>query len=111
MISKPIESHAVVDLAEMYDLEKIDISNIDAKFQAIVKEKGSENIKDELLKRIANHELRGRMPKNIRKVTNLKIEIDKMLSKYHRNSLDSIAAIKHLLDLAGEYQKEDKRKK
>jgi len=111
LISQSLESHAIVDLAAMYDLEQIDISIIDAKFQAIVKEKGSENIKIELLKRIVNDELRIRKPKNIRKMTNLKAELDKMLSKYHKNSLDSIAAIKHLLDLANEFKNEDKRTK
>ena len=111
LISKSLESHTIVDLAAMYDLDRIDISIIDAKFQAIVKEKGSENIKIELLKRIVNDELRIRKPKNIRKMTNLKAELDKMLSKYHKNSLDSIAAIKHLLDLANEFKNEDKRTK
>jgi type I restriction enzyme R subunit len=33
------------------------------------------------------------------------------LSKYHQNALDSIAAIKHLLDIANEFQNEDKRKR
>jgi type I restriction enzyme R subunit len=110
LISKSIESQAIVDLAQMYDLEKIDISIIDADFQAIVKEKGSENIKIELLKRIINDELRVRMTKNIKKMTNLKEELDKVLGNYHRNSLDSIAAIKHLLDIANEFRTEDKRK-
>ncbi|MDF1866670.1 MAG: type I restriction endonuclease subunit R [Saprospiraceae bacterium] len=111
LISKSIESQAIVDLAQMYDLEKIDISIIDADFQAIVKEKGSENIKIELLKRIINDELRVRMTKNIKKMTNLKEELEKVLGNYHRNSLDSIAAIKHLLDIANEFRTEDKRKK
>ena len=111
LISESINSHAIVDLAKMYDLDKLDISIIDARFQAIVKEKGSENIKVEILKRIINDELKVRMPKNIKKTANLKKELDKVLSKYHQNALDSIAAIKHLLDLAKEFQEDDKRKK
>ena len=43
-------------------------------------------------------------------MTNLKAELDKVLSRYHKNSLDSIAAIKHLLDLAEEFQNDDQRK-
>jgi len=109
LISKSLESHAIVDLAAMYDLDKIDISIIDDRFQAIVKEKGEENIKLELLRRIINDELKVRMNKNIQRMTNLKMELEKVLSKYHQNSLDSIAAIKHLLDIAAEFKNDDKR--
>lgn len=109
LISKSIESQKIVDLAEMYDLDKIDISIIDDSFQAMVKEKGEENIKIELLRRIINDELKVRMPKNIRKMTSLKEELDKVLGNYHRNSLDSIAAIKHLLEIAQEFKNDDKR--
>jgi type I restriction enzyme R subunit len=109
LINKSLEANSIVDLASMYDLDKIDISIVDDKFQAIVKEKGEENIKVELLRRILNDEIRVKMLKNIRKATTLKDELDKVLSKYHKNSLDSIAAIKHLLDLANEFRNEDKR--
>jgi type I restriction enzyme R subunit len=111
LISKSIESHEIVDLATMYDLDKIDISIIDDRFQAIVKEKGSENIKVELLRRIINDELKVRMVKNIRRMTSLKDELEKVLSRYHKNSLDSIAAIKHLLDIANEFKNDDIRTK
>jgi type I restriction enzyme, R subunit len=111
LISTSIESNEIVDLAKMYNLDKIDISIIDDKFQAIVKEKGGENIKIELLRRIINDELKVRMPKNIRRMTTLKDELEKVLSNYHKNSLDSIAAIKHLLDIANEFKNDDKRTK
>lgn len=109
LISKSLESQEIVDLAKMYNLDKIDISIVDDKFQAIVKEKGDENIKVELLRRIINDEIRVRMPKNIRRFRKLKEELEKVLSNYHRNSLDSIAAIKHLLDIANEFQQDDIR--
>ena len=111
LISKSLESQNIVNLAEMYDLEEIDISIIDDKFQATVKDKGEENIKLELLKRIINDEIRVRMVKNIKKMTNLKQELEKVLSNYHKNSLDSIAAIKHLLEIAQELQDDAKRTK
>lgn len=111
LISKSLESQEIVDLAKMYDLDRIDISIIDDRFQAIVKEKGEENIKVELLRRIINDELRVRMPKNIRRMRKLKEELEKVLGDYHKNSLDSIAAIKHLLDIANEFQQDDIRTK
>ncbi|HET8886417.1 MAG TPA: type I restriction endonuclease subunit R [Salinimicrobium sp.] len=111
LISKSIQSQEIVDLAKMYDLEKIDISIIDDKFQAIAKEEGGENIKIELLRRIINDELKVRMPKNIKRMSNLKAELEKVLGNYHKNSLDSIAAIKHLIDIANEFKEDDKRTK
>jgi type I restriction enzyme R subunit len=111
LISKSIESQKIVDLAAMYDLDHIDISIIDDRFQAMVKEKGGENIKVELLRRIINDELKVRMAKNIRRMTSLKEELEKVLSQYHKNSLDSIAAIKHLLDIATEFKNDDIRTK
>lgn len=111
LISKSLASQAIVDLAAMYDLDKIDISIIDDSFQAIVKDKGNENIKIELLRRIINDELKVRMQKNIKKGKKLKDELEKVLGKYHKNSLDSIAAIKHLLDIANTMKEDDKRTK
>lgn len=109
LISQSIESHKIVDLAEMYDLDKIDISIVDDAFQATVKDKGGENIKIELLRRIINDELKVRIVKNTNKAKKLKDELEKVLSQYHKNSLDSIAAIKHLLDIATEFRNDDKR--
>lgn len=111
LISKSLASHAIVDLASMYDLDTLDISILDDRFQAIVKDKGEENIKIELLRRIINDELKVRMNKNKRRNTNLKEELEKVLSKYHKNSIDSIVAIKHLLDIAAEFKNDDKRTK
>lgn len=109
LISKSLEANQIVDLAAMYDMDKIDISIVDDKFQATVKDKGEENIKVEILRRIINEEIKVRMSKNIKKATSLKEELEKVLGKYHKNSLDSIAAIKHLLDIANELKSEDKR--
>ncbi len=111
LISRSLESHAIVDLAAMYDLDRIDISIIDDSFQAMVKEKGGENIKIELLRRIINDELKVRMAQNIKRMTSLKTELEKVLSNYHKHSLDSIAAIKHLLDIATEFKNDDQRTK
>ncbi|KAA2219904.1 type I restriction endonuclease subunit R [Maribacter flavus] len=111
LISKSLASQAIVDLAAMYDLDNIDISIIDDSFQAIAKDKGNENIKIELLRRIINDELKIRMQKNIKKGKKLKDELEKVLGKYHKNSLDSIAAIKHLLDIANTMKEDDKRTK
>jgi type I restriction enzyme R subunit len=111
LISKSLEANTIVDLSAMYDLDKIDISIVDDRFQAMVKEKGGENIKVELLRRIINDELKVKMNKNTHKAKKLQEELEKVLSNYHKNSLDSIAAIKHLLDIATEFKNDDIRTK
>jgi type I restriction enzyme R subunit len=109
LISKSIAANNIIDLAEMYDLEKLDISIVDDDFQAIVKSKGEENIKLELLRRIINDEIRVRMSMNMARMSSLKEELEKVLSKYHSNSIDSIATIKHLLDIAEQFKKDNQR--
>lgn len=111
LISKSLAANKIVDLAEMYELENVDISIIDDHFQAIAKRKGNENVKIELLRRVLNDEIRVKMSMNFSKYSTLKEELEKVLSNYHKNSLDSIATIKHLLDLANEFRNEDKRLK
>ncbi len=51
------------------------------------------------------------MVKNIWRMTSLKDELEKILSRYHKNTLDSIAVIKYLLDLANEFKNGDIRTK
>lgn len=109
LISRSIAANNIIDLAEMYDLENLDISIVDDEFQAIVKHKGEENVKIELLRRIVNDEIRIRMSQNMTRMTSLKEELEKVLSQYHSNSIDSIATIKHLLDIADQFKKEDQR--
>ncbi len=109
LISKSLESHPIIDLAAMYDLDKIDISIVDDRFQATVKEKGGENVKIELLRRIINDELKVKSSKNIKKSRKLKEELEEVLRRYHTNSMNSIATIKHLLDMANDFKSEDKR--
>lgn len=111
LISKSIGSNKIVDLADMYGLEKIDISIIDDRFQAIVKEAGDENIKIEILRRIINDEIKVRGARNTKKARKLKDQLEQVLGDYHKNSLGSIAAIKHLLDIAEEFKNGDKRTK
>jgi type I restriction enzyme R subunit len=49
------------------------------------------------------------MNSNKAKTSSLKKQLEKVLSKYHSNSIDSIATIKHLIDLANQFKKDDQR--
>ena len=69
LISRSLKSNAILDLAAMYDLDRIDLSIIDDKFQAIVQDKQGSNIKIELLRRIINDEIRIRTARNMKRMT------------------------------------------
>lgn len=111
LISKALKAHNVVDLAEMYDLDKIDISIIDEGFQATVEDPKNSNTKVELLRRILNDEISVRSHKNIQRMRKLKEELEEVLKRYHNHSLESIAAIKKLLEIAEELKQDDIRTK
>lgn len=111
LISKSLETNEMVDLGKMFNIKKIDISIIDDRFQAIVKEKGAENIKIALLRRIVNDEIKVRGAKNRKKARKLKDELERVLAEYHKNGMTSIAAIKHILEIANNFKNDDKRTK
>jgi len=111
LISKALKAHEVVDLAAMYDLEEIDISIIDDGFQATVQDPKNANTKVELLRRILNNEISIRSKKNIQRMRKLREELEDLLKRYHQHSLESIAAIKKLLEIADELKKDDVRTK
>jgi type I restriction enzyme R subunit len=111
LISRSIESDDIIDVFAMAGIERADISILDETFLlGAKKDKDSMAIKIELLKNILKDEVKLRMPKNIKKYTSLKEEIEKVIERYHLNAIDSYTAIAELVHRAQEMQDEDKRK-
>lgn len=111
LISRSIESDDIIDVFAMAGIERADISILDENFLLGAKQdKDSMAIKIELLKNILKDEIELRMPKNIRKYTSLKEEIEKVIDRYHLNAIDSYTTIAELVHRAQEMQDEDKRK-
>jgi len=111
LISKAFKAHKIIDLAAMYDLESIDIAIVDEEFQAMVKDPKNSNTKVELLRRILNDEISVHSSKNIQRMRDLKQELEDVLRRYHEHSLESMAAIKKLLEIADDLKDYDKRNK
>jgi len=49
--------------------------------------------------------------KNRKKARKLKDELERVLAEYHKNGMTSIAAIKHILEIANNFKNDDKRTK
>jgi type I restriction enzyme R subunit len=111
LISQSIDSEDIVDVYAMAGIEKPDISILDETFLlGAKKEKDGHALKIEIIKNILKDEIKLRLPKNIKKYTSLKEELEKVIEKYHNNALDSYATIAELVDRAKDLQNEDKRK-
>lgn len=112
LISRSIESDDIVDVFAMAGIEKADISILDEQFLLGIKQdKDSIAIKIELLKNILKDEIRMRLPKNIKKYTSLKEELEKVIDRYHSNAIDSYTTIAELIERAKQLQDEDHRTK
>lgn len=111
LISQSIESEAIVDVFAMAGIEKPDISILNDEFLLGAKEdKTGAAIKIEMLRNILKDEVALRLPKNIKKYTSLKEEIERVIDRYHTNAIDSYTTILELVERAKDLQGEDKRK-
>jgi len=111
LISQSIDSDAIVDVFAMAGIEKPDISILDEEFLlGAKKNKDGHALKIEIIKNILKDQIKLRLPKNIKKYTSLKEELEKVIDKYHNNAIDSYATIAELVDRAKELQEEDQRK-
>ncbi|MFD0931142.1 type I restriction endonuclease subunit R [Psychroflexus salinarum] len=111
LISQSIDSEAIVDVYAMAGIEKPDISILDETFLlGAKKNKDGHALKIEIIKNILKDQIKLRLPKNIKKYTSLKEELEKVIDRYHNNAIDSYATIAELVDRAKELQEEDQRK-
>jgi type I restriction enzyme R subunit len=112
LIGRSIDSDEIIDVYAMAGIEKPDISILDEEFLLGAKEqKSGMEIKVELLRQILNDEIKVRIPKNIKKYTSLKEEVEKVIKSYHDNAIDSYTTVLELFNRAKDLQEEDKRSK
>ncbi|MCB0744490.1 MAG: DUF3387 domain-containing protein, partial [Ignavibacteriae bacterium] len=110
LISRSIDSEDIIDVFAMAGIEKPDISILDEEFLLGAKtEKDGLALKIEIIKNILKDEIRLRLPKNIKKYTSLKEEIEKVIENYHKNAIDSYTTIAQLIERAKHLQNDDNR--
>lgn len=112
LISQSIESDDLIDVFAMAGIKKPDISILNEEFLVTAKkQKDTMALKIQLIRNILRNEIALRLPKNIKKYTSLKEEIEKVIEQYHQNAMDSYSTILALIERAKEIQEEEKRQR
>jgi type I site-specific restriction-modification system R (restriction) subunit len=112
LISRSIESEDLIDVFAMAGIKKPDISILNEEFLLTAKkQKDRMALQIELIRNILKNEIALRLPKNIKKYTSLREEIEKVIEQYHQNAMDSYATILALIERAKEMQEEEKRQR
>jgi len=100
IVNQAVASTEVVDIFDAAGIKKPDISLLSEEFLEDVKGMKHRNLAIELLKRILNDEVRGRLKFNLTKGKNLLEMLEASIKKYQNNLLTTAEIIKELLDIA-----------
>ncbi|MCB9233369.1 MAG: type I restriction endonuclease subunit R [Bacteroidia bacterium] len=110
LISKSIQAQDILDMRDLIGVDTLDISVLDERFLASAKEDKFPNIRIELMRRVLEDELKARLSQNLKRMKNLREELEKVLKRYHDNSLGSLAVIQELIRMAQDMQAGDARR-
>lgn len=107
IVNQAVASTEVVDIFDAAGIKKPDISLLSEEFLEEVKGMKHKNLAVELLKRILNDEVRGRLKFNLTKGKNLLEMLEASIRKYQNNLLTTAEIIEQLLQIAREIRAVD----
>jgi type I restriction enzyme R subunit len=107
IINQAVESTGVVDVFDAAGIKKPDISLLSEEFLQEVKGMQHKNLALELLKKIINDEIHGRLKFNLVEGKRLLDMLESTIKKYQNNLLTTVEIIEELLKLAKEIRKVD----
>jgi type I restriction enzyme R subunit len=105
LVSKSIAAEGVIDIFDMKDKGKPDISIFDEKFLEEVRKMKYKNLSIDVLRKLLNDELRLRMKKNLVRYRSLFEMLEDIIEKYENNIINSTQVIEKLIELAHEIKK------
>jgi type I restriction enzyme R subunit len=108
VIDKAIVSNGVIDVFDAAGLKKPDISILSDEFLEEIKIMKHKNIAIEVLKKLINDEIKGRIKKNLVKSKSLMQTLDELIRKYNNKILTAAEVIEELINLAKEIKQADK---
>ncbi len=111
IIDKAITSNGVIDIFDAAGLKKPDISILSDEFLEEVKTMKQKNIAIEVLKKLINDEIKGRIKTNLVKSRSLMESLDTLIKKYNNKLLTAAEVIEELIELAKEIKESDKEPK
>lgn len=105
LISKSISAEGVVDILAMKNKGQPDISILDEKFLAEVKNIKYKNLAIETLRKLLNDELQTRVRKNVVRYESLMQLLRDTIEQYENNIINSAKVIERLIELARQIKK------
>jgi len=108
VIDQALVSEQVIDIFGAAGLKKPDISILSEEFLLEVQNMEHKNIALEVLKKLLNDEIKGRMKKNLVQSRTLMEMLEGSIKKYHNKIITAVEVIEELIELGKEIKKMDK---
>jgi type I restriction enzyme R subunit len=109
LVTKAVTPDGVVDIFAMAGLKKPDISILSEEFLAEVRGMPQKNLAFELLRKLLNDEITTRSKKNLVQSRSFAKMLQKSVKSYQTRSIETVAVIEELIDLAREMRQAAKR--
>lgn len=111
IVDRAVVAEDVVDIFDAAGIKKPDISILSDEFMEEIRGMKRKNIALELLKKLLNDEIKGRMKRNYIQSRKLSEMLEKAIKRYQNNLLTTAQVIEELIALAKEIKKDDERAK
>lgn len=108
IINESIVSDGVIDLFDAAGIKKPDISVLSDEFLEEVRAMKYKNVAIEVLKKLINNEIKGKMRTNIVKGKSLSKSLEDLIKKYNSRLITSAEVIDELIKLAKEIKESEK---
>jgi type I restriction enzyme R subunit len=109
ILSRAVATDQVIDIFAAAGLKKPEISILSEAFLAEVKDMPQKNLAIELLRKLLNDELRGRLRKNLVQSRSFAEMLERTIRSYQNRTLESAEVIAELIKLAEEMREAGKR--
>ncbi|MCF7847135.1 MAG: DUF3387 domain-containing protein, partial [Candidatus Gracilibacteria bacterium] len=111
IVDRAVIAEEVVDIFDAAGIKKPDISILSDEFMEEIRGMKRKNIALELLKKLLNDEIKGRMKRNYIQSRKLSEMLENAIKRYQNNLLTASQVIEELINLAKEIKKDDDRAK
>lgn len=109
IVDRAVVAEEVVDIFDAAGIKKPDISILSDEFMEEIRGMKRKNIALELLKKLLNDDIKGRMKRNYIQSRKLSEMLENAIKKYQNNLLTAAQVIEELIELAKEIKKDDER--
>jgi type I restriction enzyme R subunit len=109
ILSRAVTTDKVIDIFAAAGLKKPEISILSEAFLAEVKDLPQKNLAIELLRKLLNDELKGRLRKNLVQSRSFAEMLERTIRSYQNRTLESAQVIAELIKLAEEMREAEKR--